>query len=125
MELTPTAILAKARADNLICSSQMKGFENGHWWFWADADLDAPQFQATNCLKCGNYIISNTLEVPLPHSISCGCANHQQDLNIATINADWELNDDVYDDAYWQQVEDDWQDHLDFREGRREFTRNW
>jgi hypothetical protein len=128
MELTTQAIQAKALADNLISSSQIKGFENGHWWFWADTDPrgDAPQFQATYCLKCGNYIISNTLDFPLPHSISCVCQQDDASVaTIATINTHLEWDDEFYDDAYWQQVEDDWQREIDFREGRRQFIHHW
>lgn len=115
MELTPDSIQAKARATNLIYSSQMKGFENGHWWFCADTDPrgNAPQFQATNCLKCGNYILTNTIQ--LSTSIICHCIQH------VVLNS---FVDD-YDDAYWQQVEDDWQRELDFQEGRRQYARNW
>jgi hypothetical protein len=36
---------------------------SGHWVFWSGKSND-PQFQATNCVICGEYEISNTINAP-------------------------------------------------------------
>ena len=43
--------------------------DTGHWYFWSGKYTD-PQFQAVNCLVCGEYIFSDTTNAP-----KCNCKN--------------------------------------------------
>lgn len=105
--LLNTSLLAKQIAENLIKLTRWKGHDKytGRWWFWASHDQNAPQLQAQNCIYCGNYIQTNTWQ-NCPANIRCNCINDVMG---------------VYDLMDIEQIEADWQTHLDFREGRREF----
>ena len=49
--------------------------DTGHWIFWSGKSCD-PQFQATNCVICGEYEISNTINAP-----KCKCVDFELDLS--------------------------------------------
>jgi hypothetical protein len=74
--LTTAAIEAKTQSQNLI-STSFNGHDdnnNGHWYFWATLDENAPQFQASNCLKCGNYTHTHT---HCHISVRCNCLHRR------------------------------------------------
>lgn len=48
---------------------EMDDDDTGHWYFWSGKYTD-PQFHAVNCLVCGEYIISKTINAP-----KCNCKN--------------------------------------------------
>lgn len=53
--------------------------EWGQWWFQASDynRIVEPQFQASNCIKCGNYMRSNNFNVAANRSI-CICILQEQ-----------------------------------------------
>ena len=54
----------------------------GHWVFWSGKD-DDPQFQAKNCVICGEYEISNTINAP-----KCKCKNDIEKTHYVCEDAD-------------------------------------
>lgn len=76
----------------------------GEWWFWAE--YGERQFQAHNCTRCSNYIITNNYATT--DSVLCSCIYRE----------DTDSEDD--DGPTIEDIENEEQEYRTYREGRRE-----
>lgn len=83
---------------------------NGQWWFWAE--YGEKQFEAHNCTRCGNYIITNNYDTT--DSVLCSCIYRE--------NTDSEEDEDA---PSIEDIENEEQEYNNFREGRREVIEHW
>jgi len=62
--------------------------DNDHWAFWLGDS--SPQMQATNCIVCGEYKLSETIQIPI--QLLCMCDSENQDQF-----DEYDEDDDTYD----------------------------
>lgn len=79
----------------------------GEWWFLAK--YGEKQFQAHNCTRCGNYIVTNNYDIT--DRVLCECVYREDE-----------------EDEYEVSIEDiqrEEEDYRNYREGRREIIEGW
>jgi len=96
---------------NKQISSSFSGNENnGDWWQWwfeagvyyESSEKHETQFQAGNCIRCGNYTRGNNFALAANNSI-CICNDfHYQDMDLTFYPSNYEqLQEGLLDGLYW------------------------